>query len=132
MCGLQKRLKVTRKDLPEIVDYLNQIMDDSIVKYYDIEVGNYNFSINNMVTLFHIMPYMLQRDGDDDLCENKETFLGHVKSNLLDEDESQDHITFPVYLYIKPTMVIKILLRIMLSMGWFATYINLTICTTVH
>ena len=30
--------------------------------------------------------------------------MGHVKSNLLNEDESQEHLPGLVYLYIKPAM----------------------------
>ena len=58
--------------------------------------------------------------------------MHHVNRNLIDEDESQNYLPVPVYLYIKPTMGVQFLLHIMLSMGWFSTDIDLTMHTTIH
>ena len=85
-----------------------------------------------MATLLQRLSDILQRDGDDDIDEDKDAFLGHVKSNLLDEDASQDHLPVPVYYYIKLKTNVQFLLHITLYMWWFATDIDLTIHTTVH
>ena len=85
-----------------------------------------------MPTLLQRLSDILQRDGDDDIDEDKDAFLGHVKSNLLDEDASQDHLPVPVYSYIKLKMNVQFLLHITLYMRWFATDIDLTIHTTFH
>ena len=85
-----------------------------------------------MATLLQRLSDILQRDGDDDIDEDKDVFLGHVKSNLIDEDASQDHLPVSVYYYIKLKTNVQFLLHITLYMWWFATDIDLTLHTTVH
>ena len=76
--------------------------------------------------------YIIQRDGEWDPDEDEEAFWGHVKSNLLDEDDRQDHLPVPVYLYIKPKTGVQFLLHIMLYRGLFATEIDITNNTAVR
>jgi len=56
----------------------------------------------------------------------------HLYANLLHNDQPKEHLPIPVFSYIKPTIGVSFLLYIMLSMGRFATEIDLTLHQSIR
>lgn len=120
-CLLQQ-VKVRRKAFPEIMKYLAEIEGDD----NDEEDEERSHAITAMSIIFHEI-HSVCENRRENLNEAQIIFLIHVETNLMVDNEDEDHLPVPVFSYIKPTMGVQFLLHIMLSMGRFATEIDLTL-----
>ena len=123
--GLQRQVRVRRKALPEIL----QFFDDKLE--VDVEADDNPTTI--MSSLFRrIIRVLRSESNNEEINDSDSIFLYHAKSNLIDEDEDQDHLPVPVYSYIKPTMGVQFLLHVMLSMGRLSSEIDLMMHRTIQ
>jgi hypothetical protein len=107
--GLQRQIKVRKKALPEILQYLqNEYFEDT----------EYNGVV---IDLFQDIVTIIQKDHDGtELLSNREQdFLEHIKENLLEEDDGKEHLPVPVFSSVKPTLGVQFILHLMLSLGKF-------------
>ena len=119
---LLQQVKVRRKAFPEIMKYLAEIEGD----VNDDEGEERSHAITAMSTIFHEIQLVCENRREN-LDEAQIIFLIHVETNLMVDNDDEDHLPVPVFSYIKPTMGVQFLLHILLSMGRFATEIDLTL-----
>ena len=65
-------------------------------------------------------------------CGLSDEMKNHLSSNIILNDDHLDHLPIPVYSFIQPTMGIQFVLHLMLSMGRFATELDLTLFPTIR
>jgi hypothetical protein len=107
--GLQHKVMVRKRALPEIMQYCESI-----------DIRGIDESLTLMIALFTDINKELQSD-----VVLNESFRSHIEMNLLDDDESFEHLPCPVYSYIKPTLGPQFLHHVLLSMGQFSTEVDL-------
>ena len=77
-----------------------------------------------MANLFKKINNILQHPIE--LLNEEDThFLQFINEDLVDDDSSSDLLPVPVYSYIKPTLGIQFIHHILLSMGRYATELDL-------
>eukprot|EP00957_Ditylum_brightwellii_P038123 2883172-Ditylum_brightwellii.AAC.1 len=91
-------------DIVEEVKFLNAVID--IIKFEENDAGSIN--------------------------EAEQDFYQHVVTNILDDDEANEHLLVSVYSYKKLTMAVPFLLHILLSMGDFHTELDLVLHTFIR
>ena len=72
-----------------------------------------------MSYFFKCISQVLSDDDLDIVDQNYEYFLDHVKQNLVDDDEDHIHPPVPVYSYIRPKIVVKFILNVIIPMVGF-------------
>ena len=129
--GLQRQVQVRKKALPEIMLWCNQIEMDDAEANAENELRNSNGQAM-MIALFRRIHDVLQADVEN-LNNDDLSFLNHIESNLLYKyQDEEEHLPIPVYSYIKPTMGVQFLHHMLLSMGRFATEIDLTMHASIR
>ena len=145
--GMQRVVKLRKKALPEIIDYINNKMH-----HHNKEASH----IKPMIDLFNHINSTLQNneiqniaqnrnerqdisngpynerqdvvtDNDDELQDNVCNIVEHIKNLWIEEINAEAHLPIPVFSYIKPTMGTQFILHLLLSMGHFSTEYDLTL-----
>ena len=101
------------------MEYINSLSDTN------------NETINEMVLLFLIIErllHIIQTGANHDDTD----FLDHAEKNLIDDDNGFEHLPIPVYSYLNPSMGVQFILHIMISMGHFATEIDMTLHASIR
>jgi hypothetical protein len=118
--GLQQQVYLRRRAVPELIGYINTL-DEATLQ----EDG-----VAEMVALFHKIDNLLtnadqlDENNPDDISDVR--FYEHMMENLIQDDTRiAAHLPVPVFSYIKPTTCYQFLHHILLSMGSFATEIDL-------
>jgi predicted GIY-YIG superfamily endonuclease len=120
---LQRRVRVRKKALPEIMNYINA----DIQEERQDDEGR-----RKTIDLFRRINELVMNsngansnENDEVLDEDNHRFQCHVYQDLLVDDDNKDHLPIPVFSYITPTMTTSFLLHIMLSMGQFETEVDI-------
>ena len=120
--GLQRQIRLRRKAVCEVRECcLKRTVEDAI------DLQNVEDPKSIMVSLMLRICTTIESDND----ENATQFRQHVMENLVHVDE-KEHLPIPVFSYIIPTMGVSFVLHIMLSMGRFATKVDLTLHGSVR
>ena len=77
-----------------------------------------------MYELFQYLIHLLQVD-EDSLDDDAIGFLHFACKHLVDEECDGTHLTVPVFSYVKPTMGVHFILHVAISMGRFASEVDL-------
>ena len=101
---------------------------ESDIFYEDVDE---QFPIRSMVDLFKKVNEYASKYSRDYTVEDQH-FLTHVHTQLVYFDDDHEHLSIPVYSYIKPTMGVQFILHILLSMGHFATEVDLISHPTIQ
>ena len=106
-------VRVRKKAIPEVLSWLN-----NVVKHDDD--FNEDSGKTIMFELFHFIDRVIYGNVDSN-GSTDEVGVGH----LVYDDGSEEHLSIPVYSYIRPDMGCQFLLHILLSLGRFTTEIDL-------
>ena len=121
---LQRRIRVRKKALPEIMNFINDIQEEGQDDEGRIKLMDLFRRINELVMNTNCANLNENHEGLD---EQNLLFQHHVYENLLFADDDKNHLPIPVFSYITPTMRASFLLYIMLSMGHFETEVDILI-----
>ena len=113
---LQQQIRFRKNALPEIIEYINSLEIENVNDIPDglLDMANLFKKINNI--LQHPIELLNEEDTH---------FLQFINEDLVDDDSSSDLLPVPVYSYIKPTLGIQFIHHILLSMGRYATELDL-------
>ena len=71
-------------------------------------------------------------ESNEQLSREESEFRKFVLNEIIYENSNEDHLPIPVYSYLKPTLGVQFLHHVMLSLGQFATEIDLTMHPTIR
>ena len=71
-------------------------------------------------------------DSNEQLSRAETGFRKFVLEEIIHINRNEDHLPIPVYSYLKPTLGVQFIHHVMLSLGRFATEIDLTMHPTIR
>ena len=71
-------------------------------------------------------------DSNEQLSRSETGFRKFVLEEIIHINRNEDHLPIPVYSYLKPTLGVQFIHHVMLSLGRFATEIDLTMHPTIR
>ena len=115
---MQQQIRVRKGALHEIIEYINSL-------HLDVMVDN-NDGLHIMSALFQRINNVIKGQSEnEDIDQLNLEFKVFINENFLDYTNESDLLPVPVFSYIKPTLSVQFIYHIMLSMGCFATEIDL-------
>ena len=120
---LQQQNYVRLKALPEIKIYILEL--EERIGQREINVG-----ITKMINFFKRLLKVM--DSNEKLSRADTGFRKFVLEEIIHVNRKEDHLPIPVYSYLKPTLGVQFIHHVMLSLGRFATEIDLTMQPTIR
>ena len=84
-----------------------------------------------MVSLFFNTNYSFSTSVEE-LDNNNKQFYEHVNKNLLLTYEEEKYLPIPVYPLLTPTIISQLINHIMLSLGRYATYLDMPLNVSIR
>lgn len=128
------KVKVKVTALDEILEHLSYVQEREVFNISNDDSSTQSMLMSPLFCMYELFMYLIRllRADEVRLDDEDVTFLDFAYEHLVDQECIGKHLTVPVFSYVKPTMGVHFIFHVALSMGRFASEVNICLQPSLH